>query len=395
MKFRLIYIFILFLSLKLCVHNIEAQLIVNHTGKDSLTCYNHSDGNLDLSVNGGIKPYNFLWEDGSTLNTRNNLQKGIYYCTVSDNSIPKLIKVDSFRIIAPNDPIWYINPSFKKWDCKTGWLTLLADSVKNITFPIQSYSGSQNGQITWNPYFYTIKFPFTIESIFRDKPYNYNGLGDALVRDSRGCVFFEYLPMDTIFAKYVSVGFSVYPFQNDTLIHEGESIRLGVLLNSVNYTDSIAINWYENNQLIHCSYCKSIRINPKTDTKYRVEVSTKAVGCIQSHDFLVNVIKDSIINPENKAYIPNIFSPDFNGYNDYFIPKFNETLSKIKKMIVFNRWGGILFEKSDFYPTSEIDGWDGRVNDKLLDEGVYLYYIEAEFKDKTIEKYKGDVYLQH
>lgn len=110
---------------------------------------------------------------------------------------------------------------------------------------------------------------------------------------------------------------------------------------------------------------------------------------------MVNVIKDSIINPEKKAYIPNIFSPDFNGYNDYFLPKFNETLSKIKKMIVFNRWGGILFEKSDFYPTSEIDGWDGRVNDKLLDEGVYLYYIEAEFKDKTIEKYKGDVYLQH
>lgn len=392
MKSQLKYIFILSLSLKISIVSINAQLIVNYTGKDSLTCYNHSDGNLDLSVKGGTKPYNYLWEDGSRLNNRKNLKKGIYYCTITDNSIPTQSKVDSFKIYSPPDPIWYINPTYKRWECKSEMFLLLADSIKNIAFPVRSPYSFGNGDTTWNTATFSRKFPFDFWSVFNTKPYNFGV--ETLWKDSNGCIMPSYYPTDEIYRKYINIKYSVYPFEKDTLIQSGASVRLGVLLNSINYSDSILINWYENNQPISCSYCKSIRVSPKKNTVYRVEVSTKVVGCIKSHEFVVNVQEDSLKDyKEGKVYIPNIFSPDFNGYNDYFIPKFNESIERINKMIIYNRWGGIVYQKSDFYPFTENEGWDGRQHGKQSAEGVYLYYIEIQFKDQTIHKYKGDVYL--
>lgn len=85
--------------------------------------------------------------------------------------------------------------------------------------------------------------------------------------------------------------------------------------------------------------------------------------------------------------IPNAFSPNSDGQNDYFkIP--NITDEKLIDFKVFNRWGTILFRTTD-----PKQGWDGTIKGQLQPVGVYGYVIRIGYPDGYVETYKGTVTL--
>jgi gliding motility-associated-like protein len=88
--------------------------------------------------------------------------------------------------------------------------------------------------------------------------------------------------------------------------------------------------------------------------------------------------------------IPNSFSPNADGLNDYFLPR--ELLSsglKSFSMNIYNRWG------ENIFTTSSIDGrgWDGKYNGVPQLVGVYVYIIDAEFDNNIKKTFKGNVTL--
>ncbi len=88
--------------------------------------------------------------------------------------------------------------------------------------------------------------------------------------------------------------------------------------------------------------------------------------------------------------IPNAFSPNGDGYNDYFFPR--PLLSRnvhTYKMQLFDRWGQLLFETTQ--PNGR--GWDGRFMGRDQPEGVYVYRIEIVFGEGGRELYEGHVTL--
>lgn len=98
------------------------------------------------------------------------------------------------------------------------------------------------------------------------------------------------------------------------------------------------------------------------------------------------------INVEKDCYldIPNTFTPNGDGVNDYFLPR--QLLSKgvvSFRMSIFSRWGEQLFE------TTKKDGrgWDGRFNGKEQPVGVYVYLIDVIYKNGRTESYKGNLTL--
>lgn len=88
--------------------------------------------------------------------------------------------------------------------------------------------------------------------------------------------------------------------------------------------------------------------------------------------------------------VPNSFSPNGDGRNDYFLPR--EILSsglKAFTMDIYNRWG------ENIFTTNNIDGrgWDGKYNGVEQNVGVYVYVINAVFNNNLKKEYKGNVTL--
>ena len=67
--------------------------------------------------------------------------------------------------------------------------------------------------------------------------------------------------------------------------------------------------------------------------------------------------------------MPNVFTPNFDGYIDTFYPFPYTSVEKVE-MTIFNRWGNIVYETQD----PDIN-WDGRdyKNNSECPEGTYFY----------------------
>jgi gliding motility-associated-like protein len=105
-------------------------------------------------------------------------------------------------------------------------------------------------------------------------------------------------------------------------------------------------------------------------------------GCKGSDEIIVR--KDCYID------VPNSFSPNNDGVNDYFFPRqwLSDGITAFK-MAVFNRWGQKVFET--FSPDGR--GWDGKFNGVDQPAGVYIYVIEIVMKNMIKEHYDGNVTL--
>ena len=115
---------------------------------------------------------------------------------------------------------------------------------------------------------------------------------------------------------------------------------------------------------------------------YTLTVSTEPLGC--SNSASVQVDKDCYID------IPNAFTPNSDGVNDYFFPR--QLLSRSVtqfEMSIYNKWGQVVFK------TREIKGrgWDGRFNGADQPQGVYIYSITATIDGHLEEQYQGNITL--
>ena len=105
-----------------------------------------------------------------------------------------------------------------------------------------------------------------------------------------------------------------------------------------------------------------------TETSLYVLNSSHSAGCTRTDTFTVVVLKPSV---------PNGFSPNNDQLNDVlYIPEL-ETYDG--KLIVWNRWGDIVFESDDYQ-----NNWDGTCQAQKcigrgpLPEGTYFYQLEIE-----------------
>jgi hypothetical protein len=63
----------------------------------------------------------------------------------------------------------------------------------------------------------------------------------------------------------------------------------------------------------------------------------------------------------------------------------------VKNMIIFDRWGGKVFQAQNIPANDDQSGWDGNIRGKAATPQVFVFYIEVEFLDGDIVIVKGDV----
>ena len=83
--------------------------------------------------------------------------------------------------------------------------------------------------------------------------------------------------------------------------------------------------------------------------------------------------------------IPNVFSPNGDGKNDFLIVPGIENYPG-SKVSIYNRWGNEVYH-SDSYDND----WAGRG----LSEGTYFYMLNRVDKAGKVKVFKGWIYLKH
>jgi gliding motility-associated-like protein len=97
-----------------------------------------------------------------------------------------------------------------------------------------------------------------------------------------------------------------------------------------------------------------------------------------------------IIDDMSELEVPNIFSPNGDGINDFFQVK-AQTLKEFKGVIV-NRWGRSLYEWTDWENMES--GWDGKIDGgNYAAPGVYYYIIKATGMDEKPYDLTGPFHL--
>ncbi|MEM9680422.1 MAG: gliding motility-associated C-terminal domain-containing protein [Bacteroidota bacterium] len=154
----------------------------------------------------------------------------------------------------------------------------------------------------------------------------------------------------------------------DTTICQGESLFLEVDPSGTSYT------WQDSTS------------NPylivQDSGLYAVTVSNDA--CVVKDSLFVEVLDCSICN----LYIPNVFSPNGDGVNDFF-QVYSNCLFDYYELKIFNRWGALLYEGNHISSR-----WDGRFRNEDAPVDVYTYFLIYAFgqgQDFSKKIKKGDI----
>jgi gliding motility-associated-like protein len=157
------------------------------------------------------------------------------------------------------------------------------------------------------------------------------------------------------------------------------------LVQEISSDDVSAWQWLPPTGL-SCTNCPQPVATLRNNIVYTLKVSNSA-GCTSTDQitFITLCMRDIV-------YVPNTFSPNRDGVNDYFFPRANAELS-IKSLRVYNRWGQIVFEKTNFPANCYSCGWDGRHSNKEQPSDVYIYIMELQCANGIIMQRKGDITL--
>ena len=229
------------------------------------------------------------------------------------------------------------------------------------------------------------------KSDLREIPVSNPGIYTAKVIDENGCEkSIDYEVIDT--TLYPEVVLETDETLNYELDQTYDIIaKIIVDAENVNY-----IKWNPSKYL-SCDDClEPVFMSPNEDNvDYTLTVKNKQ-GCQDYINFYARFIKK-----KEKVVItaPNIIigstnpSTKNNWFTIYGHPV--ELISKIKSLHIFDRWGELVFEKSDFNINEYQQGWDATFRGQQVISGVFVYYGKVLLVSGEIVEIYGDVTVIH
>ncbi|HYG49743.1 MAG TPA: gliding motility-associated C-terminal domain-containing protein, partial [Flavobacteriales bacterium] len=161
-----------------------------------------------------------------------------------------------------------------------------------------------------------------------------------------------------------------------------------ILLPTTNFTNlstnAVSYKWnfmgIDSTAVVHPTY----NFSDLEAGDYRVCLeATSNEGCV------AEVCKYITLLDEYLIYVPNVFTPDGDGTNDVFLPFVKGVETQGYEMMVFNRWGEMIFFTND-----KLSGWDGTHKAMNSKEDVYVWKIKAASNlNGDIKEYTGHVTL--
>ena len=112
------------------------------------------------------------------------------------------------------------------------------------------------------------------------------------------------------------------------------------------------------------------------ERQYAIEIRT-ATECLTIDTQLVKIVKSVEI------YVPNAFTPNGDGKNDFLRPHLRG-ISELHYFKIFNRWGQLLYDNR-----SDEAGWDGSFRGTPQSTQTYVWILEGVGVDNRLYTRKG------
>ncbi|MCS6818609.1 MAG: gliding motility-associated C-terminal domain-containing protein, partial [Chitinophagales bacterium] len=165
---------------------------------------------------------------------------------------------------------------------------------------------------------------------------------------------------------------------DDTTVLMGSTLQLKGYLKPYGIEDITAYEWSPDNGL-SCVDCYNPILYAYAGNTYTLTIRYR------NNCFAQSTVRIKVLNNE-ELYVPNVFSPNKDGFNDRF-EVFGKGIKDFN-LKIFNRWGEKIFETNNQY-----DSWDGTYKGVLQEPGVYTYVLIVTYLDNKEINRKGTVTL--
>ncbi|WP_186755793.1 T9SS type B sorting domain-containing protein [Echinicola salinicaeni] len=318
----------------------SAQLQVT-VQKQNIGCNGADNGWISLDITGGAAPYKVKWNDinDNTLE-RSQLKPGTYTASINDANgciTEKSITLSETSLL--NAKLF----SMVEVDCGNG--TATGTAWLNIEGGLPPY------KIAWH------------NGIENQSEISFNQAQEisVTITDAKGCITHSSTKVD--FPSNLARTNFTYELEGFST-SEDIIARQPVVFKSNTPEEVIAWEWdfgdgstSEAPNPVHQFVKKG-----EYDVTLRVH---NLYGCSSTFTNTIEVEDNS-----SSIKIPNAFSPNGDGLNDYFMPKL-KNISKLE-LSIFNTWGELIYHQTKI----EGKGWDGSYKGAILPPGNYVYKVQ-------------------
>ena len=315
---------------------------INTVSQTNVICNGGSTGTATVAGFGGTGSYTYLWSGGAGTNaSATGLVAATYTVTVTDGA-----GCSSITLVTITQPA-AIAGSVSTTPATCG----VSDGSATAT----ASGGSGTLTYSWLPGGATTSSITAISS----------GTYTVTITDSLGCVYAVLATVGSVGGPTVNAGTNV------TIISGTSTVLTGTGSTGSTYS------WSPSSTLT-CDTCATTIASPTQTTTYTLTVT--ANGC-SSFDTVTVFVEAEC----GELFVPNVFSPNNDGQNDV-LKVYGNCITDFE-FVIFDRWGEKVFEI-----TNPAIVWDGRYNGKVLETGVFVYYLVGKVKGIEVKKH-GNITL--
>ena len=234
--------------------------------------------------------------------------------------------------------------------------------IKDISLGTPPFSLSFNNSV-----FQTISLPYKINKLK-------SGIYPIVIKDKLGCEL-----QNSVFLKNpdpISVTLGA-----DKTIQLGDSVALFPVVDFITNK-----TFWSSQSLVNCTDCPALFVNPIKKGNYVVTVYDKN-NCAATDNITVFVQKG------NDVFVPNAFSPNGDGNNDFFTVFARKSVKSINNFKIFDRWGELVYVADSLGFNNQSQGWDGTFRGQAMQSDVFTFTFDVLYIDNSREKRSGEVFL--
>lgn len=406
---------------------VNANMPIATVNNTNVSCFGGNNGTAIVSVAGGVLPFSYLWSNGSGVSQLNNLFAGIYTVTITDantctsisvvtitepskmqieiqssgNEICRKdiatinsnvlggtplytylwnnLKTSSIMSVSPLQTTTYTVSVTDANGCtETSNVTIIVNQLPVVTFTAPDTAACGSLCVNFRnssslDSIYNWSFGDGDSSSLKGPTHCYNTPGRYTVtlnvKSSKGCSSTltrnDYIRIYDFPVASFSTQPTITTILTPTIYFKDQSIgatswlwNFGDVLNSKSRLQNPEFTYTDTG-----AFCTSLLV-------------TNQYGCTDTAASCVG------IKPAYSFYVPNSFTPDGNGTNDWWTPVGYGISETDYKLIVFDRWGNLIWQTRTWG-----EAWDGRANNGEKVAQIDVYVWKVVFKDKVEMKH--------